>query len=78
MATVPLKGYVHTEQLMEQRSSKVPSTSSDAAIIASGGTPSVVFGPGNIAQAHTADEWISVKSLQRGTDLLTKFLRALP
>jgi acetylornithine deacetylase/succinyl-diaminopimelate desuccinylase-like protein len=50
----------------------------DAAIIAAGGIPSVVFGPGNIAQAHTADEWISVKSLQRGTDLLTRFLRSLP
>ena len=32
----------------------------DAAIIAAGGTPAVVFGPGNIAQAHTADEWISM------------------
>ncbi len=49
----------------------------DASIIASGGTPSVVFGPGNIAQAHTADEWISLRSLERGTALLTRFLRSL-
>jgi acetylornithine deacetylase/succinyl-diaminopimelate desuccinylase-like protein len=50
----------------------------DAAILSAGGTPCVVFGPGNIAQAHTADEWISLRSLERGTELLTRFLRSLP
>lgn len=29
----------------------------------------VVFGPGDIAQAHTDDEWISLEQLQRGTDI---------
>lgn len=29
----------------------------------------VVFGPGDIAQAHTDDEWISLEQLQLGTDL---------
>ena len=51
---------------------------SDAAIIANGGTPSVVFGPGNIAQAHTANEWISLRSLEKATNVLTRFLRSLP
>lgn len=51
---------------------------SDAAVLAHGGIPSVVFGPGDIAQAHTADEWISLQSLERGTEVLTGFLRALP
>jgi acetylornithine deacetylase/succinyl-diaminopimelate desuccinylase family protein len=51
---------------------------SDAAIFAQSGTPAVLFGPGDIAQAHTADEWVSVRSLDRATDILTKFLRALP
>jgi acetylornithine deacetylase/succinyl-diaminopimelate desuccinylase family protein len=51
---------------------------SDAAVIASGGTPSVVFGPGNIAQAHTMNEWVSIRALERATDLLTRFLRSLP
>ena len=50
----------------------------DASIIASGGTPSIVFGPGNIAQAHTVDEWISLRSLQQATALLIRFLRSLP
>ncbi len=50
----------------------------DAAVLADSGMPSVVFGPGSIAQAHTADEWISVKSLKRATELLVRFLQKQP
>ena len=50
----------------------------DAAVLAAGGTPSVVFGPGDIAQAHTADEWISLAELERGKNLLFCFLKSLP
>ncbi len=50
----------------------------DAAVLAGGGIPSVVFGPGDIAQAHTADEWISLRQLEEGTRLLLGFLRSLP
>jgi acetylornithine deacetylase/succinyl-diaminopimelate desuccinylase-like protein len=50
----------------------------DAAVLAQGGIPSIVFGPGDIAQAHTADEWISQKSLEAAAALLLKFLRTLP
>ena len=50
----------------------------DAAILSAGGIPSVVFGPGDIAQAHTADEWISLASLERGKNLLLRFLNSLP
>ena len=46
----------------------------DASVLACGGIPSVVFGPGDIAQAHTADEWISLDSLERGKGLLLSFL----
>jgi acetylornithine deacetylase len=49
----------------------------DAAVLAAGGIPSVVFGPGDIAQAHTADEWISLASLERGKNLLLNFLKSL-
>ena len=51
---------------------------SDASVFAHGGTPAVLFGPGDIAQAHTADEWISLRSLESATALLTKFLSELP
>jgi acetylornithine deacetylase/succinyl-diaminopimelate desuccinylase-like protein len=50
----------------------------DAAVLASGGIPSIVFGPGDIAQAHTADEWIEISQLERGQALLLNFLKSLP
>jgi acetylornithine deacetylase len=50
----------------------------DAAVLSAGGIPSVVFGPGDIAQAHTADEWISLAELERGKNLLLRFLNSLP
>jgi len=50
----------------------------DAAVLASGGIPCVVFGPGDIAQAHTADEWIEVRQLEQGARMLVRFLQSLP
>ena len=50
----------------------------DAAVLSAGGIPSLVFGPGDIAQAHTADEWISLASLERGQQMLLRFLQSLP
>ena len=50
----------------------------DAAVLASGGIPSVVFGPGDIAQAHTADEWIEISQLEQGRAMLLNFLKSLP
>ena len=50
----------------------------DAANLAGAGIPTVVWGPGDIAQAHTADEWITIEQLEHGTDMLTRFLLSLP
>ena len=41
-----------------------------------GGIPSVVFGPGDIAQAHTADEWIAVEQLELGVIAYRAFMEA--
>jgi acetylornithine deacetylase/succinyl-diaminopimelate desuccinylase-like protein len=49
----------------------------DAAVLAQSGIPSVVFGPGDIAQAHTADEWVASDSLTLATQLLLKFFQSL-
>jgi acetylornithine deacetylase/succinyl-diaminopimelate desuccinylase-like protein len=49
----------------------------DAAVLARGGIPSVVFGPGDIAQGHTTDEWISIAELTRSKQMLVQFLRSL-
>ena len=51
---------------------------SDAGVLAQGGIPSVLFGPGDIAQAHTPDEWIDLGELERAGQMLERFLRSLP
>lgn len=35
----------------------------------------IVCGPGNIAQAHTSDEWIDLRQLEAGSELYERFLR---
>jgi acetylornithine deacetylase/succinyl-diaminopimelate desuccinylase-like protein len=47
----------------------------DANIFASQGIPSVAFGPGDIAQAHTHDEYITVSELEAGARAFLQFLR---
>lgn len=37
----------------------------EAALFSAAGVPTVVYGPGNIAQAHTADEWVLLTDLDR-------------
>jgi acetylornithine deacetylase/succinyl-diaminopimelate desuccinylase-like protein len=50
----------------------------DAAVLSAAGIPSVVFGPGDVAQAHTADEWILVSQLEHAREMLVRFLKSLP
>jgi acetylornithine deacetylase/succinyl-diaminopimelate desuccinylase-like protein len=50
----------------------------DASVLSQGGIPSVVFGPGDIAQAHTADEWIALSQLESATEILKSYLKYLP
>ncbi|MBN6151249.1 acetylornithine deacetylase [Xanthomonas sp. AmX2] len=37
----------------------------EASLFSAGGYTALVYGPGDIAQAHTADEWVSLQQLQR-------------
>ena len=37
----------------------------EASLFSQAGLTALVFGPGDIAQAHTADEWVSLEQLQR-------------
>jgi acetylornithine deacetylase len=39
--------------------------------------PAVAAGPGSIAQAHTADEWISLEELDRGVKFYRDFLEGI-
>ncbi len=47
-----------------------------ASRVAAAGVPSVVFGPGDIAQAHTVNEWIDIEQLQMATDVYFSFCTA--
>jgi acetylornithine deacetylase/succinyl-diaminopimelate desuccinylase family protein len=42
----------------------------DAAAIAAAGIPAVVFGPGDIARAHTCDEWIPLDEVEQASEIL--------
>jgi acetylornithine deacetylase len=41
------------------------------------GIPSVVLGPGSIAQAHTVDEWVDIEELARGAEIYVEIARRL-
>ncbi len=49
----------------------------DAAVFAAKGCPAVAIGPGDIAQAHTADEFIETAEIERGSDFFLSFLESL-
>ncbi|MEN6494420.1 MAG: M20/M25/M40 family metallo-hydrolase, partial [Thermoguttaceae bacterium] len=50
----------------------------DAAFLASVGVPTVVFGPGSIAQAHTVDEWLPINELEQAAEILYRLGRQEP
>ena len=45
----------------------------DAAVFGAAGVPCVVFGPGSIDQAHTADEWVPINQVQQAAEALYQF-----
>lgn len=50
---------------------------SDAAHLCNAGIPSICIGPGNIAQAHTKDEFISIDDLENGVTYFQNFIQSL-
>ncbi|MBV9642256.1 MAG: M20 family metallopeptidase [Verrucomicrobia bacterium] len=46
----------------------------DAAFFVREGMPAIAIGPGSIAQAHTADEFIEIAELERGAKFFTDYL----
>ena len=49
----------------------------DATKIAAGGTPCVIFGPGDIAQAHKSDEWIDLPQVALATEVVIEAVKRL-
>lgn len=46
----------------------------EASLFAQAGTPAIVLGPGNIAQAHVVDEWVSLEQLERALVIYKKLV----
>jgi acetylornithine deacetylase len=42
----------------------------DASTLAKAGIPSLVFGPGDIAKAHTCDEWVDLAEVEQASEIL--------
>jgi acetylornithine deacetylase len=47
----------------------------NAAVISEAGVPTVVFGPGSIEQAHTADEWLALDQVWQGREIVYRMMR---
>jgi len=48
----------------------------DASTIAEAGIPSVVFGPGDIAKAHTCDEWVPLDEVEQASEIIYRLASA--
>jgi acetylornithine deacetylase len=46
----------------------------DASTLAAAGIPSVVFGPGDIARAHTCDEWVPLDEVEQASEVLYRLV----
>jgi len=46
----------------------------NASHYAAAGVPCVVFGPGNIAQAHSVDEFVEIEQVEAAVEILKRFL----
>ena len=46
----------------------------DAAILNEAGIPAICFGPGDIALAHSAEEWVAIDEIETATRVLTRFV----
>ena len=47
----------------------------EASLFSAAGYYALVFGPGDIAQAHTADEWVAIEQLERAARHYSKVIR---
>ena len=87
MTTAQLPSDVAVDSLFVERLSKalqrekVPlrieglSAWTDAALLNEAGVPTICFGPGDIALAHAAEEFVQVEEIEVATQVLTTVVR---
>lgn len=61
--------------LSGQNGTHTVSYATEAGLFQEGGSPAIVCGPGDIAQAHTANEWIAVTELEKCMAFLDRLAR---
>lgn len=61
----------------DKDASEVVFFSCDGSKIAAKGGPCIVLGPGDIAQAHTADEFVEIAELERAVEVYASLARSL-
>jgi acetylornithine deacetylase len=59
-------------KLAGHNSTHAVSYATEAGLFQDGGAPSIVCGPGDIAQAHTANEWIAISELEKCSAFLKR------
>jgi acetylornithine deacetylase len=59
-------------KLAEQNETLTVAYATEASLFERAGAPSVVCGPGDIAQAHTPNEWIAVSELEKCSAFLDR------
>ncbi len=64
-------------QTTASEASEVVYYSCDGSKIAAKGVPTIILGPGDIAQAHTADEFIEIEQLDRAVEVYADLARSL-
>jgi acetylornithine deacetylase len=47
----------------------------DAALLTDAGIPAICYGPGDIALAHAAEEWVEIAEIEQATKVLTEVAR---
>ncbi len=74
--TAPVVGHL-AKAIREVTGNAVVETApyaTDAGFYNRHGIPTVVFGPGDIAQAHTADEYIDIVQLHQASEIVKRLL----
>jgi len=71
-------GITHAEAFVEKQGVEAgPAVDfwTEASLFAQAGIPAIVLGPGNIAQAHAMDEWVSMEQLELALNIYTQLVK---